>query len=137
MAKSKITYKSHSEEMQRLMDKSRKAALLMVGEFILSTIVLKMTKLGIVDTGRLRASMSYIVGKFSSFGKKVESTDKLNQKDKPRGAGKEDRIVFGTNVRYAEKQEKLRPYMKPGVEESIQMAIKLFHDVYKRVMDSG
>jgi hypothetical protein len=137
MAKSKVTYKSNVKEMKKLMEEANHAALLMIGEFIISIIVLTMTRLKIVDTGRLRASISYVVGKYSSFGKTKTIAGKPNAEDRPEGIGKEDRIIIGTNVRYAARQEDLRPYMRPSVVRNIAKIRELYHDVYERKMKGG
>jgi len=137
MNKSKITYKSHSKEMQKLMKKANHEALLMVGEFLISIIVLKMTKLKIVDTGRLRASITYVVGKFSSFGKTKTIAGKPEAEDKPIGEGLDDRIIIGTNVHYAAINEERKPYLRPSAVENIAEIKKLYREVYKGVMESG
>ena len=134
MAKGKVTYKSHKKEVKIKMQKARESSLVLVGEFLISTIALAMTRLGIVDTGRLRASISYVVGKVSSFGKLQYSKDELNQKDRPIGVGEGTKLVVGTNVFYAIFQEKLRPYLKPSAIRNIGQIRKLFLDSYEKEM---
>ena len=135
--KSKITYKDNSQDIKKLMKEANHVALLMVGEFLISIIVLRMTKLKIVDTGRLRASITYVVGKFSSFGKTKTIAGKPEAEDKPVGEGLDDRIIIGTNVHYAAINEERKPFIRPSVVENISGIRKLYHEVYERMMKNG
>lgn len=61
-----------------------------------------LTDKNIVDTGRLRASMSFITNKSSHEGVPVKETKK---NDFLRGRANKDELIVGSNVEYAEKQE--------------------------------
>lgn len=134
MAKGKVTYKSYRKEVDARMKKANNSGLILMGEFFISAIVLAMTRLGIVDTGRLRASMSYVVGKVTSFGKLHHSKDKIERSDKPVGEAEQNKLVIGSNVNYSYYQEKLRPHIKPSVLNNIEQARKLFNEAYEKEM---
>lgn len=70
------------------------------------------TRNGIVDTGRLRASLSFITPKDNGGNGAFKNEDKIN------GRAEEDNLIVGSNVKYASRQEltnKKGSFIRPSV----------------------
>ena len=82
-----------------------------------------MTIEGIVDTGRLRASLSYCTPNKNSGLNKFANSDNSKPEDSLAGKNKKDKIIVGTNVDYAIVQElgsgkqAARPFLRPSIED--------------------
>lgn len=102
-------FENNSDKVKREMEEREEAILYAIGlkwQSICSKII---TKKKIIDTGRLRASLTFITPKresdllYKGRGADVRSSDRLT--------GKSDKktLVVGTNVEYARKQEFTNP----------------------------
>lgn len=86
---------------------------------------------GIVDTGRLRASMSFITSQFSDKNKSVKES---NSKDYVKGKANDNQLIVGTNVEYGNyiesgtSKQKARPFLKPSLLENTKDYEKIFKD---------
>ena len=72
------------------------------------------TNKNIVDTGRLRASLSFITPSQSGGNKGFESGDNIN------GRSGERQVIVGSNLKYASKQEltnKKGSFLKPSITD--------------------
>jgi phage gpG-like protein len=108
-------YKSYSKEVKKSLSDARKVSLDLIGEVARASVVDVITEKGIVDTGRLRASIDH-------FNNGV------------------DTVTIGTPVEYAITQElgnsrqKGRPYLKTGVYRIADKIQSIVSKVFKEVL---
>jgi len=95
------------------------------------------TKQGAVDTGRLRASLSYIT--YSGSGSKLSSVNESEAGDTLSGrTSQRTELIVGSNVEYASKIEIgnqgifARPYVLPAIVRYKNQYAKLTEQILKR-----
>lgn len=107
-------FKDYTSDAVRRFDLASKMALETIGELVRSESVDLITKKGIVDTGRLKASMDYDVGK--------------------------GKVRVGTPITYALFHEmgtrklKGRPFLKPAVLGKVEAIKKAVSLIFKKVI---
>lgn len=87
------------------------------------------TRNGIVDTGRLRGSLTFITP--TQKGGSINSVPSNEPNDYLNGSAPEDSIIVGSNVNYAAKQEfenKKGAFIKPSVMN--------YRDDYKNIVET-
>lgn len=124
-----VEVKNNRDELNNELERKKAKILEMIGlkwQEICTKIV---TVEGIVDTGRLRASLSYCTPDKDSGLNKFASSEHSEAEDALSGHRKENSIIVGTNVDYAMVQEMgsdgsetraprpARPFLRPSIEE--------------------
>ena len=100
-------YKSYKKDVEEALDKGKVNGLIKAGMFLQGASSL----LSAVDTGRLRASITYVVDEnIGKIGRDKKGV--THSKDKPTGKGNKDTLYYGSNVEYAPKQEKIKSFLK-------------------------
>lgn len=90
------------------------------------------TRNRIVDTGRLRASLTFITE--TKRGASLEPVESSRAGDYLRGSTDEDTLIVGSNVKYAAKQEignKKGAFLKPSIMDYRED----YMDVAKSIME--
>lgn len=89
-----------------------------------------------VDTGRLRASLSFITE--DREGSSGESSSAEQPGDKLTGKGEKDCVIVGTNVEYAEyvhngtSKMTGRPFLREGIDQTRDMMREHVEEILKR-----
>lgn len=98
----KINIEDNSDKFLGEEEKKKEKILYLIGLEWQKIVTKIITEKKIVDTGRLRASMSFITNKRQQKGVPVKETQ---SKDFLSGRANKDELIVGSNVEYAEKQE--------------------------------
>jgi len=126
-------YKSYRKEVDKKMDKAITDSLEAVGLQAQRNVTLKIKQNRQVDTGRMRASVTYVTGdKRGNINADLSGV--LHGGDKPKGILPKNTLHIGTNVKYAIWQEKINPFLKPAIINFKKQYVKLFQSVFERVM---
>lgn len=111
---------SHKDEVIKEKNEAIKKALEAVGIQAQGDVVAVITQKGIVDTGRLRDSITY-----ATAHKRGKTRKNAMPGDGVEGTPDENSVFVGTNVIYAPYHEfgtskmNARPYLKPGIMDNI------------------
>ncbi len=108
-----MKYKSNKKDVEKALHKGTKNGLIKVGLFLQGAASL----LSPVDTGRLRASITYVVEDVIGDVKRDKNGVK-HPDDKPNGTVKRNTLHFGSNVDYAPFQEKQNPFLEPAIKKA-------------------
>src|SRR5690554_7881096 len=100
-----MKYKSYKDDVIKRLKEASMTALETTGLEAQRDVNMKITANRQVDTGRMRASVTYIAG--SKLGKVMpDLSGTTHSEDNPKGSLPEDTLHIGTNVHYAIWQEK-------------------------------
>lgn len=120
--------KDNSRKLLGETEVKKEKILYMIGLKWQSIVTRIITQKRIVDTGRLRASMSFITSKRQGKGggaNNTKSTDFIS------GRARKDELVVGTNVEYARKNE-----MENRKGDFLRPSIMEYKDTYKQIAES-
>ena len=113
----KIEYNNNIKEVLKAEEKKKEKILYAIGlkwQSICSKII---TQRKIVDTGRLRGSLTFITAR--EVGSPINTVTENKSSDFLKGSsGDEDTLIVGSNVEYARKQEfenKKGAFLRPSV----------------------
>ena len=124
-----MKYKSFANEVVEAMNAASETALEGTGLEIQRDITNKITINKQVDTGRMRASVTYVAGnKVGNVGKEAEP------QDKPSGSLSQDTLHVGSNVEYAPAQEKANPFLQPIISKNIGRYTDMLSDIYTKLV---
>lgn len=118
-------YKSYKKDVKKALSKSYHDALYKIGLDWQRFASIIITGNGNVDTGRLRASIAFVVG--DTVGRNKQYNGDIDSKDIPKGKTAENVLQIGTNVKYAPSIEKKYPFLKP--------AFMMNKKVYQKILD--
>lgn len=107
-----VKYEDNSKYIQKEFKAKKTKILYAMGLKWLEICTKIITRNGIVDTGRLRASLSFITPKDNAGNGGFKGGDKIS------GRAEEDNLIVGSNVKYAAKQEltnKKGSFIRPSV----------------------
>lgn len=124
----KVNITDNSDKLLGEEEKKKDKILYMIGLEWQRIVVEILTTKNIVDTGRLRASMSFITNKKQVKGTRVPET---LPRDYLSGRANKDELIVGSNVEYAEKNElqnRKGDFLRPSLLEHT--------DVYQKIADS-
>lgn len=114
----KIDFKSNSPEVLKMWDNAKKTALYSMGLKWQEVCTQIITNNGIVDTGRLRGSLTFITE--DRQGGSISRVAENKSDDFIKGSGEKDAVIVGSNVKYATKQEmgnKKGGFLRPSVTD--------------------
>jgi len=85
----------------------------------------------IVDSGRLRGSLTFITSE--KVGKSINKVESNQSKDFLKGRAEPGKLIVGTNVEYADKQEfgPKGPYLKPSILDYKESYKNISEDIMK------
>ena len=127
----KVDYKDYSKEVLAAMEKGKRNALTAIGATAETHTKDNIKADGLVDTGRLRNSITYATGDYLGIGTYTDKKKKKYTDAKARNTPKDDEVAIGTNVEYA-------AYTELGTEKItahhyLKRAVTEHKDEYKKL----
>ena len=106
----KVDYKDNSQQILSALERGKRNALTAIGATAETHTKENITADKLVDTGRLRNSITYAAGDYSGIGTYTDNNKKSYSDAKARNTPKDDEVAIGTNVEYA-------PYLELGTKK--------------------
>ena len=127
----KVDYKDYSKEILAALEKGKRNALTAIGATAETHTKKNIKADGLVDTGRLRNSITYATGDYLGIGTYTDKKKKKYTDAKARNTPKDDEVAIGTNVEYA-------AYTELGTEKItahhyLKRAVTEHKDEYKKL----
>ena len=127
----KVDYKDNSQQILAALEKGKRNALTAIGASAETHTKENITADKLVDTGRLRNSITYATGDYSGIGTYTDNKKKKYSDAKARNTPKDDEVAIGTNVEYA-------AYTELGTEKIaahhyLKRAVTEHQDEYKKL----
>ena len=97
----KVDYKDNSKQILSALEKGKRNALTAIGATAETHTKENITADKLVDTGRLRNSITYATGDYLGIGTYTDDKKKKYSDAKARNTPKDDEVAIGTNVEYA------------------------------------
>ena len=97
----KVDYKDNSQQVLSALEKGKRNALTAIGATAETHTKENITADKLVDTGRLRNSITYATGDYLGIGTYTDNKKKKYSDAKARNTPKDDEVAIGTNVEYA------------------------------------
>ena len=97
----KVDYKDNSQQILSALEKGKHNALTAIGATAETHTKDNITADELVDTGRLRNSITYATGDYLGIGTYTDNNKKSYSDAKARNTPKDDEVAIGTNVEYA------------------------------------
>ena len=97
----KVDYKDNSKQVLSAMEKGKHNALTAIGATAETHTKDNIKADGLVDTGRLRNSITFATGDYSGIGTYSDNEGNRYGDAKARNTPKDDEVAIGTNVEYA------------------------------------
>lgn len=131
-----MAYKSYKKQVKERMREAGLIALEAVGLEAQRDVSIKITDNGQVDTGRMRASITYITG--DRVGDiRPDKNGVTHNEDRPRGKLKDNVLHIGTNVNYAIWQEKKIPFLEVTIIKNMVKYQNMISQIYAKIMNRG
>ena len=127
----KVDYKDNSKQVLSALEKGKRNALTAIGATAETHTKENITADKLVDTGRLRNSITYAAGDYSGIGTYTDNNKKSYSDATARNTPKDDEVGIGTNVEYA-------AYTELGTEKIaahhyLKRAVTEHKDEYKKL----
>ena len=127
----KVDYTDNSKEVLAALEKGKHNALTAIGATAETHTKDNIKADGLVDTGRLRNSITYATGDYLGIGTYTDKKKKKYTDAKARNTPKDDEVAIGTNVEYA-------AYTELGTEKItahhyLKRAVTEHKDEYKKL----
>ena len=127
----KVDYKDNSQQILSALEKGKHNALTAIGASAETHTKENITADKLVDTGRLRNSITYATGDYSGIGTYSDNEGNRYGDAKARNTPKDDEVAIGTNVEYA-------AYTELGTEKItahhyLKRAVTEHKDEYKKL----
>ena len=97
----KVDYKDNGQQILSALEKGKRNALTAIGATAETHAKENITADKLVDTGRLRNSITYAAGDYSGIGTYTDNNKKSYSDATARNTPKDDEVGIGTNVEYA------------------------------------
>ena len=97
----KVDYKDNSEQVLSALEKGKRNALTAIGATAETHVKDNITADDLIDTGRLRNSITFATGDYSGIGTYTDNEGNRYDDAKARNTPKDDEVAIGTNVEYA------------------------------------
>ena len=141
VVKNTMTHKSYPEAMENAID----AFLVKAGVYVEGEVLKNIKRSGIIDTGRLRGSITYQTADKGSHPEyPATESDKISKPAEFFGLSGKDRIVdIGSGVEYAAYNEygtyrmRARPYLRPALRRSRTPLTKAFRNLIGQGLRRG
>ena len=127
----KVDYKDYSKEVLAALEKGKRNALTAIGATAETHAKDNITADDLIDTGRLRNSITFATGDYLGIGTYTDNKKKKYSDAKARNTPKDDEVAIGTNVEYA-------AYTELGTEKItahhyLKRAVTEHQDEYKEL----
>ena len=127
----KVDYKDNSQQVLSALEKGKRNALTAIGATAETHTKDNITADDLIDTGRLRNSITYATGDYLGVGTYTDNKKKKYSDAKARNTPKDDEVAIGTNVEYA-------PYLELGTKKItahhyLKRAVTEHKDEYKNL----
>ena len=127
----KVDYKDNSKQILSALEKGKHNALTAIRSSAETHTKENITADDLIDTGRLRNSITYATGDYSGIGTYTDNNKKKYSDAKARNTPKNDEVAIGTNVEYA-------AYTELGTEKIaahhyLKRAVTEHKDEYKKL----
>ena len=127
----KVDYTDNSKQVLSALEKGKRNALTAIGATAETHTKENITADKLVDTGRLRNSITYATGDYLGIGTYTDNKKKKYSDAKARNTPKDDEVAIGTNVEYA-------AYTELGTEKItahhyLKRAVTEHQDEYKEL----
>lgn len=124
-------FKSYKRDVEKAIEEGIRDGLNLVGLQLQAQASRNITNQGQVDTGRMRASITYVTedvkGKIASDNKGI-----THNSDKASGKAPKKSLYIGSNVEYAPQQEKRNSFIKRAVTQQKNNISKLINGAIER-----
>ena len=127
----KVDYKDNSKEVLAALEKGKRNALTAIGATAETHTKENITADKLVDTGRLRNSITYATGDYSGIGTYTDSNKKSYSDATARNTPKDDEVGIGTNVEYAAYTELGTQHI--AAHHYLKRAVTEHKDEYKKL----
>ena len=127
----KVDYKDNSQRILTAMEKGKRNALTAIGATAETHTKENITADKLVDTGRLRNSITYATGDYSGIGTYTDSNKKSYSDATARNTPKDDEVGIGTNVEYAAYTELGTQHI--AAHHYLKRAVTEHKDEYKKL----
>ena len=126
-----IKFTSNVNDILRCMEKGKRNALTAIGATAETHVKDNITADDLIDTGRLRNSITFTTGDYSGIGTYTDNEGNRYDDAKARNTPKDDEVAIGTNVEYA-------AYTELGTEKIaahhyLKRAVTEHKDEYKKL----
>ena len=126
-----IKFTSNVNDILSALEKGKLNALTAIGSSAETHAKENITADDLIDTGRLRNSITYATGDYSGIGTYTDNNKKKYSDAKARNTPKDDEVAIGTNVEYA-------AYTELGTEKItahhyLKRAVTEHQDEYKKL----
>ena len=138
----KVDYKDNSKEVLSALEKGKRNALTAIGATAETHAKDNITADDLIDTGRLRNSITFATGDYSGIGTYSDNEKKKYSDAKARNTPKDDEVAIGTNVEYAAYTElgtqhiTAHHYLKRAVTEHQDEYKELAVEAIKKVINN-
>ena len=96
-----VDYKDNSQQILSALEKGKRNALTAIGATAETHAKDNITADDLIDTGRLRNSITFATGDYSGIGTYTDNEGNRYGDAKARNTPKDDEVAIGTNVEYA------------------------------------
>ena len=127
----KVDYKDNSKQILSALEKGKRNALTAIGSSAETHTKDNITADKLVDTGRLRNSITYATGDYSGIGTYTDNKKKKYSDAKARNTPKDDEVAIGTNVEYAAYTELGTQHI--AAHHYLKRAVTEHKDEYKKL----
>ena len=127
----KVDYKDYSKEILAALEKGKRNALTAIGATAETHTKENITADKLVDTGRLRNSITYATGDYSGIGTYTDNNKKSYSDATARNTPKDDEVGIGTNVEYAAYTELGTQHI--AAHHYLKRAVTEHQDEYKKL----
>ena len=127
----KVDYKNNSQQILSALEKGKRNALTAIGATAETHTKENITADKLVDTGRLRNSITYATGDYLGVGTYTDNKKKKYSDAKARNTPKDDEVGIGTNVEYAAYTELGTQHI--AAHHYLKRAVTEHKDEYKKL----
>ena len=127
----KVDYKDNSQQILSALEKGKRNALTAIGATAETHTKENITADDLVDTGRLRNSITYAAGDYLGIGTYTDNKKKKYSDAKARSTPKDDEVGIGTNVEYAAYTELGTQHI--AAHHYLKRAVTEHKDEYKKL----
>ena len=127
----KVDYIDNSQQILSALEKGKRNALTAIGATAETHTKENITADDLIDTGRLRNSITYATGDYSGIGTYTDNKKKKYSDAKARNTPKDDEVGIGTNVEYAAYTELGTQHI--AAHHYLKRAVTEHKDEYKKL----
>ena len=126
-----MDYKDNSQQILSALEKGKRNALTAIGATAETHVKDNITADDLIDTGRLRNSITFATGDYSGIGTYTDNEGNRYYDAKARNTPKDDEVAIGTNVEYAAYTELGTQHI--AAHHYLKRAVTEHKDEYKKL----